>query len=122
MAAIELDGGHVAIVDARDSRWARRWKWRAKYDKRGRKVYATRKTHVGGKQVRLYLHKEILKRAGKLPPTPWHIIGEHKDGNSLNCRRANLEWFTRTQNVRTARRRPAPEDVQPEAYYCGDPT
>ncbi len=31
------------------------------------------------------------------------MMGDHGDGNSLNCQRDNLEWATPSQNRRTAR-------------------
>ncbi len=99
-------GELFAIVDEIDYGWAVQWKWRVTYSKdRGshltRKAYATRSFRVGGRggrNVTLYLHKLVLARTGKLPPTPAHIIGDHQNGDSLDCTRNNLEWATPQMN------------------------
>ncbi len=50
------------------------------------------------KQIKVYMHKEILKRSGKKPRTRAHTIGDHDDGESLNNRRGNLFWATLKMN------------------------
>ena len=47
----------------------------------------------------MWLHKEVLKRTGVLPPTPLHRIGDHKNGNRLDNRRDNLRWATPQMNA-----------------------
>jgi hypothetical protein len=101
---LDVEAGIYATVSFEDYAWALQWKWQITWDRHKRKAYATRST--GGKNTgryKLYLHKEILKRAMKLPPTPKHTMGDHGDGNSLHCERWNLEWATPSQNRRTAR-------------------
>lgn len=93
-----------AVVSDEDYAWAIQWKWQITWDRHKRKAYATRSTgsRTTGRR-KLYLHKEILVRSGKLQPSRRHTMGDHGDGNSLNCCRYNLDWATPSMNRRTAR-------------------
>jgi hypothetical protein len=68
----------------------------------GRKFYAVRSAHrqIAGKRHcrTFYLHVEIHKRTGVPPPSAAHIIVDHRDGDSFNCRRSNLRWATYSMN------------------------
>lgn len=102
---IFLDGrGELfCVVDEEDYDWAMQWRWSAVPNSTGLKHYATRSTRLdgrGGGQTRVYLHKEILLRHKGSPPTRNHLIGDHLDGQSLNNRRSNLRWSTRSMNAR----------------------
>lgn len=105
LCQIWLSDTMYCVVDPIDFEWAKRWKWHATANSTGKKFYATRMTTVPGvkprKQVKVYLHKEILKRTpGKYKPNADCSIGDHDDGDSLNCRRDNLFWATlRTNNT-----------------------
>lgn len=87
------------VVDVQDYDFAMQWKWKAIKSK-GRKVkwYAYRTTRDKERHVAVFLHKLICLRANGLPPSTDHLIGDHQDGDSLNNRRVNLEWSTRSQN------------------------
>ena len=50
--------------------------------------------------VYVFLHKEILRRAFVLPPSPLHHIGDHRNGKTLDNRRGNLRWATKSMNAR----------------------
>lgn len=101
LCEIWLSDNVFCIVSPEDYAWAKQWKWHITWNSRKKKMYATRNTRVVGdrdRQVKIYLHKEILERAGKKPPTSKHTIGDHQDGDSLNDQRDNLEWATPSIN------------------------
>lgn len=81
-----------------------RWRWRPKYSRsKVGKYYLHRAMAVWVDSVKIktisvYLHVEIMKRCGVEPLTPMHRLADHRDGNSLNCRRANLRWATSSMN------------------------
>lgn len=95
-----------AVVDAEDYWFFSRWRWKKGISKRG-KVYARRSglryERQGGRKCRVnpsvYLHIEIMKRTGIQPPTEAHTIVDHRNGESLLCRRHNLRWATPQMNA-----------------------
>jgi hypothetical protein len=107
---LDVDADIYAVVSDEDYAWALQWCWQITWDRHKRKAYATRSTRISGRRIKYYLHKEILVRSGKLPPSKKHTMGDHGDGQSLNCERDNLEWATPSQNRRTAR---APVPIPP---------
>src|SRR6185369_7726713 len=106
MHQIWLDDTKYCVVDAEDYEWALQWKWHPMANSTGLKFYASRMTRdrAAGKQIRIYLHKEILKRTGKRKRSKEHSIGDHGDGNSLNNCRDNLSWATIKMNNAPHRR------------------
>lgn len=85
-AALQLTKGHVAIIDAADLALVGGRKWSAMVTKSGH-VYAVRNDR--GKMV-------LLHRV--LTGTPRGVLVDHKDRDTLNCRRANLRVATKGQN------------------------
>jgi hypothetical protein len=100
-----------ATVDYIDYIWAIQWLWdctRSK-GKKG-KLYICRSITIrngagrkgraedGRINFKQFLHVEIMKRTGILPPSPLHTMVDHRDGNSLNCCRSNLRWATAAMN------------------------
>jgi len=97
---IWLDDTKYCTVDEVDYEWAKQWRWHAMANSTGLKFYATRMTRdrAAGKQIRVWMHKEILKRMGKRRRSILYSIGDHEDGDSLNNRRRNLSWATLKMN------------------------
>jgi hypothetical protein len=94
-----------ALVSPEDYAWASQWKWGWVWDRTRTKRYARRTPRgAGGKPQTVWLHKEVLKRSGKVQPSELHTIGDHQDGESLNDQRDNLEWATRSMNRRNRKR------------------
>lgn len=91
-----------AVVDAIDYGWAVQWRWNINKPhptRNGGKHYLTRNPGNGKVyRPKLYLHVEIMKRTGIVPPSPAHTITDHRDGNEFNCRRSNLRWATPKMN------------------------
>ena len=97
VAYVALTGGYEAIIDAADVDMVSAWSWFAKAEKRGdgsiRTVYAARKETIGARKQRdVPMHRVICG-------TPSGYETDHKDGNGLNNRRANLRTATKSQNM-----------------------
>ena len=91
--------GHQSIViDEEDYRWASQWRWQWNPSKNKKKLYVRRTGRYQGRYVSVYLHKLICQRAWGPPPSPCHIIADHRNGNTLDCRRLNLGWETPAGN------------------------
>lgn len=92
-----------AVVDELDYWYFSRWRWCPRQWKN--KIHLRRAVgeSSNGQRLRtysLYLHVEIMKRTGIAPASNLHCLVDHKNGDSLDCRRSNLRWATRTENNR----------------------
>lgn len=90
------NGWRHAIVDPKDAELAKH-AWHA-VENRG-KFYARRVDWNDGNPKRVYLHREIMGVGFGSG-----VEVDHINGNSLDCRRANLRVATRTQQGQNARR------------------
>lgn len=109
------DGELFALVDEIDFAWVVQWRWTPHWSRGGTKVYMRRtgseKLQVGTRTVRfrryftIWLHREVLIRSDKLPPSPLHVLADHENGDELDCRRDNLRWFTHDENNAVVNRR-----------------
>jgi hypothetical protein len=88
-----------ALVSPEDYAFSTQWRWKWNWDRTKQKRYAIRCVRQRGRNVTIYLHKEICSRKGA-PPSEQHHIGDHLNGESLDCRRDNLDWATKSMNRR----------------------
>lgn len=117
---------HYCVVDAIDYPWCVQWAWsmlsRKRWEKTGRfylrRVITTFHAPDGEKYenpetgyivrnrhrtaTNRMLHTEILLRMGAEKPTPEHNEGDHIDRQTWNCRRSNLRWATRREQVQNS--------------------
>lgn len=94
---VPLTQGQAAQIDAQDD-WVLQHKWYAQRQ-RGGNYYAGRGVYEGGKRVRTeWLHVVILGRMDG-------FIIDHKNGDTLDCRRGNLRYATQSQNRANSRKR-----------------
>lgn len=99
MKEIQLTRGMVALVDDEDFEWLNQWKWYAAHANRS-KFYAARDTRRGKRERGgiVYMHRQIMDAGSGLEV-------DHKNGNSLDCRRGNLRLCDHPQNCRNIRQR-----------------
>jgi hypothetical protein len=100
MKFLKLSQGYWAMVDDEDYDRLSQWKWHARPTNYGNGMCAARIIfNSTGKISKRLLHHEVLEfSAGG------GLVVDHRDGNTLNCRRGNLRICTHSQNV--ANRRP----------------
>lgn len=90
MVELPLTRGLVAIVDDEDAYLAQ-WKWYARPSSVPGKFYATRTVGRGPDKRTIRLHREVVG-------APDGMDADHKDGNTLDCRRSNLRLATDREN------------------------
>lgn len=97
--------GISALVDAVDYEWLSEFRWNIGWHAKTRwKFYAKR--NVGRARLTVYMHREILMRStGCSYEFACAHHGHHRNGQSLDDRRINLEWLLPEQNaaIRVAR-------------------
>lgn len=93
MKQIRLTRGLFALVDDDVFEWASKFKWFAHW--RGSAFYAARTEYSpnGGKCKTISLHREILSAAVG-------TLVDHKDRDTMNCRRENLRFADRAGSAR----------------------
>lgn len=92
MKEIPLTRGHIALIDDGDFDMVIKFKWMAA-ECTSTHVYAIRHIKKKGIQTRVYLHRWLLDaKKGELV--------DHKNRNTLDCRRDNLRLVTPSQNTR----------------------
>ena len=97
VAYVPLTRGYTATIDAADVPLVEAWNWCARLERNA--VYAARGAWVNGKKRTIYMHRELVGQVGGCEV-------DHRDGDGLNNRRANLRHATAAQNQRNQRIRP----------------
>jgi hypothetical protein len=97
MKLIPLSKGLSAQVSDEDYESLSKFKWCASLESRGTKWYAVRWMSVArGKRVKLRMHCVVM---GRLPLPNDGLVVHHRDDDSLNNQRENLEVITQTENM-----------------------
>lgn len=96
-ATIQLTRGYKTTVDSTDYPALSRYKWFAKFSFTGAKPYAARNSKVGEngngeKRRTIRMHTQLMD-----PATGMEV--DHKDNDTLNNRRCNLEVVTKQENL-----------------------
>jgi hypothetical protein len=99
MQSIPLPWGFSATVDDEDYDRLKKHKYLIKCS--GHLFYAFRRVYVKGRHKNIYLHHEVLKLPNLYPK----FFVDHINGDSLDCRRSNLQVVNRCQNVQKSRSR-----------------
>lgn len=104
MRLIPLNGKHAtghfsnARVDDEDFAYLSQWRWKAKPNGGGTLIYAVRNTLVDGINKTVRMHREVLGLSFSDPHDT-----DHKDHDTVNNCRSNLEKVSRSENCRRQR-------------------
>lgn len=100
-AAIALSSGRWAIIDLEDFDRVSGFRWTAS-NKRSwysrDKWYAIRRPFVNGKRVDIALHYFVLDLDRRTMDPDVRV--DHKNNDSLDCRKSNLEVVSHLENMR----------------------
>jgi len=100
MIKIKLTQGKSAIVDDVDGHLAN-WNWYAAFSPSTKTFYAVRKTKLAsGRWISTYLTHALVGI-----PISNALVVDHRDGNTLDCRRENLRLTDRRVNRSNSGRR-----------------
>jgi hypothetical protein len=95
MKEIPLTKGYVAIVDDEDYEELMRFPWHVG-SIRDHGPYAQRHGYGPGEKRTVSMHRAIMH-------APPHVMVDHRNGNGLDNRKANLRFCTNSENQRNRR-------------------
>jgi hypothetical protein len=119
---IPLTQGRFALVDPADYLALSRYKWRLCKTRGKKVVYAERSIRrPNGKYSRLLMHRQIMqaKLTAIRSTLSANLVIDHKNGNGLDNRRANLRLATVAQNAWNAKKR-NPRSGYKGVWLAGD--
>lgn len=87
MKEIKLTRGYKCLVDDEDYPVLKKFMWCACVEKGRKRVYAKKSFRNGDKTTSIPMHVFLMN-----PPKGYHV--HHKDGNTLNNQKSNLEIKT----------------------------
>lgn len=93
IAYVPLTKGLEAVIDAIDAELVGQWNWHASMSASGH-VYALRNNNADGVRRTVAMHVQIMG----LDASRREV--DHRDGDGLNNRRANLRHCTHAENMR----------------------
>lgn len=111
MKEIVLGNGMVTLVDDADYDELMRYKWQAILSSSGAS-YVHRSCRVGGKSKSISMHRELMG-------FPAGMDVHHKNHNTLDNRRENLEVCTHKENLQRRRERKTKSGAK-GIYLCKD--
>lgn len=91
VAYVPLTRGYTAIIDASDVHLVDGRLWSALVSKRRKAVYAVRVEQRNGRQKMILMHRLISD-------APDGVLADHRDGDGLNNRRANIRHCSQAEN------------------------
>lgn len=95
MVKIATKSGHQIIVDKDDYPYLSKFIWHVSKTN-SNNIYAMRHIVIGGKNTKIYLHREVLGN-------PKNCIVDHIDQNGLNCQKSNLRISDKSRNAQNHR-------------------
>jgi hypothetical protein len=110
LKTIEMKSGAVVLLDDEDHEVLSAYRW---FARPGRHTcYAMRKRRVGGKDIVVLMHRQIMA-------APAGLVVDHIDGNGLNNQRSNLRLCTSAENIRNQPKRRVTPSRYKGVFVCG---